>query len=284
MIPRKFLFKKMRPFTLFILAFFSASLLKAQPPVPAGKPLSIGEIRNLKSTVLGEERTLNIYLPGNYDTSKTYPVIYLLDGSINEDFIHITGLVQFFNMMFSMPDCMVVGVANVDRKRDFTFYTAQKDLQKKYPTTGHSEKFIRFLETELQPFINKNYKTSQTRYLIGQSLGGLLATEILLKKPGLFTHYMIVSPSLWWDDESLLKEATSLLAKQEIPETFVFISVGKGEDKIMQREANELYALLQKAKKPSLRTAYKLMTEDNHATILHRSIYEGLLLLFPYKE
>lgn len=94
------------------------------------KPLTIGEIKTLKSVVLKEDRTLNIYLPSTYDSSKSYPVIYVLDGSMNEDFLHITGLVQFFNMTFGMPDFIVVGIANVDRKRDFTFHTDLKDLKK----------------------------------------------------------------------------------------------------------------------------------------------------------
>lgn len=265
---------------LITIALFFSLLLQAQET----KPLRIGDIRTLHSAVLGEDRTLNIYLPVTYDTTKSYPVIYVLDGSMNEDFLHITGLVQFFNMMFSMPDCIIVGIANVDRKRDFTFHTELKDLKKKYPTTGHSEAFIRFIETELQPFINKQYKTNNTRYLIGQSLGGLLATEILLKKSYLFSHYLIVSPSLWWDDESMLTAAPELLSKQDLSGKFVYVSVGKQEDKIMQKEASQLYELLKKVNQPGLQTAYKLMTDDNHATILHRSLYEGLLILFPYKD
>jgi predicted alpha/beta superfamily hydrolase len=264
---------------LITIALLFSLLLQAQET----KPLRIGDIRTLHSAALGEDRTLNIYLPAAYDTTKTYPVIYVLDGSMNEDFLHITGLVQFFNMTFSMPDCIVVGIANVDRRRDFTFPTTVSDLKKKYPTTGHSEAFIRFMETELLPFISKQYKTNSTRYLIGQSLGGLLATEVLLKKSALFSHYLIVSPSLWWDDESMLKAAPALLAKQDLSHTFVYMSVGKGEDSIMQQDATQLYTLLQKMNKQAPVTAWKLMTDDNHATILHRSLYEGLLVLFPYK-
>jgi hypothetical protein len=52
----------------------------------------------------------------------------------------------------------------------------------------------------------------------------------------------------------------------------------------MQKEASQLYELLKKVNQPGLQTAYKLMTDDNHATILHRSLYEGLLILFPYKD
>lgn len=247
------------------------------------KPLTIGEIRTLKSKILNEERTLNIYLPQNFDKTKSHPIIYLLDGSMNEDFIHVTGLVQFFNQMYSMPETILVGIANIDRKRDFTFHTDLKDLQKDYPTTGHSDKFICFLEKELKPYIESQFKTTDT-YLFGQSLGGLLATEILLKKPEMFDNYFIISPSLWWDDESLLKQANQLLTK--IPDTkkFIYVSVGKGEHPIMVKDAEDLYDILKKSNKKNWTIEYKMMETDNHATILHRSLYEGLVKLFPYQE
>lgn len=247
------------------------------------KPLTIGEIRTIRSKILNENRTLNIYLPQNFDKKKSYPVIYLLDGSMNEDFIHVTGLIQFFNQMYSMPETIIVGIANIDRKRDFTFHTDLKDLQKDYPTTGHSDKFIGFLEKELKPYIEKQFKTTNN-YLFGQSLGGLLATEILLKKPEMFNNYFIISPSLWWDDESLLKQAPQLLTK--IPDTkkFIYVSVGKGEHPVMVKDAEDLYDVLKKANKKNWTLEYKMMETDNHATILHRSLYEGLVKLFPYQE
>lgn len=247
------------------------------------KPLTIGEIRNIKSEILKEDRTLNIYLPQNFDKTKSYPIIYLLDGSMKEDFIHVSGLVQFFNLMYAMPETIVVGIANIDRKRDFTFHTDLKDLQKDYPTTGHSDKFINFLEKELKPYIESQFKTTDT-YLFGQSLGGLLATEILLKKPEMFNNYFIISPSLWWDDESLLKKANQLLSKSSDTKKFIYVSVGKGEHKVMVKDAEDLYAILKKSNKKNWRVEYKMMDLDNHATILHRSLYEGLVKLYPYQE
>lgn len=247
------------------------------------KPLTIGEIRTIKSKILNEDRTLNIYLPHNFDKTKSYPVIYLLDGSINEDFIHVTGLIQFFNQMYAMPETIVVGIANIDRKRDFTFHTDLKDLQKDYPTTGHSDKFINFLEKELKPYIENQFKTTDT-YVFGQSLGGLLATEILLKKPEMFNNYFIISPSLWWDDESLLKQANQLLSKVPDTKKFIYISVGKGEHPVMIKDAEDLYDTLKKSNKKNWTVEYKMMETDNHATILHRSLYEGLVKLFPYRE
>lgn len=247
------------------------------------KPLTIGETRTIKSKILNEDRILNIYLPQNFDKTKSYPIIYLLDGSMNEDFIHVTGLVQFFNQMYSMPETIVVGIANIDRKRDFTFHTDLKDLQKDYPTTGHSDKFISFLEKELKPYIESQFKITD-KYLFGQSLGGLLATEILLKKPEMFNNYFIISPSLWWGDESLLKQAPQLLAKIQDTKKFIYVSVGKGEHPVMVKDAEDLFDVLKKSNKKNWTVEYKMMETDNHATILHRSLYEGLVKLFPYQE
>lgn len=271
--------KKLLIFCSILFAFQSLAFAQTENV----KPLTIGEIRTIKSKILNEERTLNIYLPQKFDKTKSYPIIYLLDGSMNEDFIHVTGLVQFFNQMYSMPETIVVGIANIDRKRDFTFHTDLKDLQKDYPTTGHSDKFINFLDKELKPYIESHFKATD-KYLFGQSLGGLLATEILLKNPEMFNNYFIISPSLWWDDESLLKQAPEFLSKIKDIKKFIYISVGKGEHPVMVKDAEDLFDVLKKSNKKNWTIEYKMMETDNHATILHRSLYEGLLKLFPYQE
>jgi predicted alpha/beta superfamily hydrolase len=241
--------------------------------------LTVGKIETIYSNELKENRTLNIFLPVNFDSTKIYPVIYVLDGSLNEDVVHIYGLSQFFPLYYDMPECIVVGIQNVDRRRDFTFPTENKELLEKNPTAGKSDQFINFIEKELVPFIQKNYSTSKTSFLIGQSLGGLLATQILVSKPQLFSHYLIVSPSLWWDNESLLKKIESKDFKCTIPDsTYVYVSVGKKEPKMMLTGAKRLYKVIHSIK--NVKSDYKLMTEEDHATILHNSIYQALLKLY----
>lgn len=267
-------------FSFFVFAFIQQPSLKAQ----STKPLNWGEIQTISSVVLQEKRELNIYLPQGYDAQNPYPVIYLLDGSRHEDFVHICGIVQFFNLMLNMPPTIVVGIENVDRKRDFTFPTTDLGLKEKTPTSGGSEKFMTFLEKELIPFIEKTYKVTEQRYLIGQSLGGLMASEILLKKADLFTHYFIVSPSLWWDNESMLKQAPTLYAQQSDKPRFVYIAVGKEEPKIMQKEAKALKKIVKNSGKKNTRLYFSHMEDENHATILHQAIYWGLTNIFPYPE
>jgi predicted alpha/beta superfamily hydrolase len=175
--------KKAKTFLTFI-SIILCNLIFAQNENKQNKvtQLSIGEKIEFQSKILKENRILNIYLPNGYskDSLKEYPVIYLLDGSIDEDFIHISGLVQFgsFSWINMIPESIVVGISNVDRKRDFTFPTNNKKDKEDFPTTGESESFINFIENELQPYIDKKYETDSIKTLIGQSLGGLLATEI----------------------------------------------------------------------------------------------------------
>lgn len=246
--------------------------------------LTIGEVHTLHSIILNEDRTLNIYLPHHYDSTTSYSVIYLLDGSRDEDFLHITGLVQFFNLMFGMPEVIIVGIANVDRKRDFTFATTDKKLQKDFPTTGHSADFIRFLQEELQPYIESKFHTGPNKFLIGQSLGGLLASELLLRHTAMFTHYLIVSPSLWWDDESLLADVSTRYAAQTQKPTFVYIAAGADEPARMKKDASRLYDILKADATSKTETIFNLMENENHATILHNSIYQALTRLYPYHE
>jgi len=249
------------------------------------KPFSIGEIVELQSKILNEKRTLNIYLPDGYhpDSAATYQVIYLLDGSADEDFIHVAGLVQFANFPWVdlLPKSIVVGIANVDRKRDFTYPTSVKEIKDAFPTSGKSANFISFLEKELQPFIDKNYKTSSTKILLGQSLGGLVASEILLKKSQLFSHYIIVSPSLWWDDQTLLKEQPVFLKSDFKKDLSIFIGVGNEDKyKVMETDARALFAISQKEKKENIKAHFHFFEDLNHGDVLHLAVYEAFKMLF----
>jgi predicted alpha/beta superfamily hydrolase len=247
------------------------------------KPFTLGITDQVHSAILNEDRALNIYFPKGYNphSDTLYPVIYLLDGGADEDFIHIVGLVQFLTgIVDTMPPCIVVGIANTDRKRDMTFPTTVEKDKKAYPTTGGSEKFISFIEKELQPYIEKKYRAGQYKVLVGQSLGGLLATEVLLKKPWLFSAYLIVSPSLWWDNESLLALAPKLLSRQSDDQRHVFIAVGSKEEDQMVTDAKKLADILRASGQSHLKVDYVPMPAENHLTILHNAAYKGFEVLF----
>ncbi|RAU82936.1 alpha/beta hydrolase [Pontibacter arcticus] len=285
----------MKKILLLILLTFSVTLASGQISRKKlkdnSKPFVLGRIEEIHSRILGEKRILNIYLPEGYSKNDTltYPVIYLLDGSAEEDFIHVVGLVQFnsFDWIRQVPKSIVVGIATVDRRRDFTYPTRIADDQKKYPTTGHSDQFIAFLETELQPYIGKHYKTNSSKTIIGQSMGGLLVTEILLKKPSLFNNYIIISPSLWWDNGSLLEQDSKMLQGSFNQPISIYIGVGKEGltptqiPRVMEVDANLLAEKIKSTKSKSVNVYFDYLPEQDHATIMHQAVSNAFKVLYP---
>jgi predicted alpha/beta superfamily hydrolase len=255
----------------------------------AQKPFVLGQIQTLHSTILNEDRELNIYLPDGYKATDTtrYPVVYLLDGSADEDFIHVVGLYQFssFPWVGRVRPSIIVGIANKDRKRDFTFPSSLATDRKLLPTSGGSASFIAFIEKELQPYIQKTYRTTTDRTIIGESLGGLLASEILLKKPTLFSTYIIVSPSLWWDDASLLSQKAPLLQATFTTPISIYIGVGKegvspsATPHVQEVDANLLADMLKRSASKSLRVHFDYLPQEDHASVAHLAVLNALRLL-----
>ena len=274
----------MKQTTICFILLFTVNLSCSQVVVEkiSENEFTIGKAIKIKSPRLDETRNLNIYIPQSYyqDSLKSYPVIYLLDGSRDEDFIHISGIVQFgsFNWINILPESIVVGIGNVDRNRDFTYPSQNKLDQKEFPTSGRSENFIAFIEEELQPFIDSSYRTTEMKTVIGQSLGGLLVTEILFRKPNLFDNYVLVSPSLWWDDERILgRDLTSFGSIKS-----VYIAVGK-EGELMERTAKELFEKLKKNLPENTSLYFEFLEDKTHGDALHIAAYSAFEKIFKHK-
>lgn len=270
--------------TCIIVSFLAinSSIAQRKKESSSVKPFSIGYTHTIHSNILSEDRSLNVYLPEGYSTNDTvsYSVIYLLDGSADEDFIHVAGLVQFANFPWvnMLGPTIVVGISNTDRKRDFTFPSTLDEDKKLLPTSGGSANFIQSIELEIIPFIQKNYKTNSDRTLIGQSLGGLLAAEILLKKPSLFSKYILISPSLWWDNGSLINYTSSELKSDYAKQSQIYLAVGKeglapcSIPHVMEVDANLFFEKLTNLKNPNLKLYFDYLPLENHATISHQAI------------
>ncbi|MEO6490293.1 MAG: alpha/beta hydrolase-fold protein [Ferruginibacter sp.] len=280
--------------SILILAIFCTTNFSFGQVTGSNDPKYIyfGIADTISSLILSESRVINISLPEGYspDSSATYPVIYLLDGGVDEDFLHISGLVRFYTTPWinRFPSSIVVGIENVNRQRDFTFATPDLDFitkmgfdKKLTKNAGGSEKFILFIKNELQPFIEGHYKTNFNRTIIGESLGGLLATEILLKQPALFNSYIIVSPSLWWGNESLLHE-TYQISKISFGNLKIYIGASnKTEDVIMFNDAQNLSLLIKKYNPANVTVKFDYLPNETHATVLHQAVYNAFKVLYP---
>ena len=284
--------------TIFLLANITCNVFcfgqNVAKKVSKSKPFILGQTEEIFAQELNENRVLNVYLPEGYNANDTvhYPVIYLLDGSADEDFIHVAGLVQFnnFSWINRVPKSIVVGIANIDRKRDFTFPSSVDAERVKYPTTGHADNFIAFIEKDLQPFIAQHYKVNKHKTLIGQSLGGLLASQILFEKPYLFDQYIIISPSLWWSNGALLARQPKTAESNFSQKIKVYVGVGKEglapgtANRVMEVDANLLVEKLKEANNKDLKVYFDYLPQEDHATIGHQAIFNAFKMLYPAEE
>lgn len=238
----------------------------------AQTPVTFGESHEIRSQVLAENRTLNVLLPTEYadSTQNNYPVVYLLDGATNEDFFHAAGLLRYLDDHGMMPPTILVGIANVDRKRDFTYPSRDPRDVADLPTSGGSANFINFLQNELTAYVDSTFRTTAHRTIVGQSLGGLLATEVLLKYPGTFNDYVIVSPSLWWDLEGLCQDLDSLVTTLTVYPERLFLSAGE-EYPVMVDGSRRLTRLME----PHTKATFLPLMDEDHNTILHEALYRA---------
>ncbi|WP_448657386.1 alpha/beta hydrolase [Sphingomonas sp. CJ99] len=264
-------------FWLLILACWT-SVASAQT-APEATPIVVGQSYRLASTIMPTTRTINIWLPPGYaDGGKRYPVLYLLDGGVDQDFHHISGLAQLGTVNGTTRDVIVVGIETVDRRNELAFPTTDPALKAEYPTAGDSARFRRFIADEVKPWVEHGYRTDGTDAVMGESLAGLFVVETLLRQPALFDQYIAISPSLWWDNQSLLTAARPML-----PGTAgrtLWLSVANEQGMGVTPFAD----LLRTNAPAGLTWTFAPMPNETHASIYHGAAMIALRHLFAQAE
>lgn len=268
--------------SLLLSAVSAAPLMAAEPaPPPAvASPLVIGETFTLQSKALGETRRINVYRPQPWglDPKTPLPVLYMPDGGIGEDFLHVAGLVQVLTGNGSMRPFLLVGIENTERRRDMTGPSRDPEDQKIAPRIGGSAAYRDFLRDELMPQVRQRYAATDERALIGESLAGLFVIETLLREPTLFNSYIALDPSLWWNHGALLSGAGKQVPSVARSGARLFLA-SSGQPELAASSAR-LAALLQQAS-PATLVKYQPLPEETHATIYHPAALLGLRTLFP---
>jgi predicted alpha/beta superfamily hydrolase len=237
--------------------------------------LSIGETFTMRSDVLDERRRINVWVPPIYADSDAVrlPVLYMPDGGIAEDFLHVAGLVQVSVGNGTMRPFILVGIENTERRRDLTRPTSNAEDRTIAPRVGGSAAFRRFIRTELIPAIASRFRTTDERAIIGESLAGLFIVETYFVEPDLFDSYIAFDPSLWWNDESLVKSA----AGRARPAGSRRLWLASSSEKDLSRLTRELFDAL-RAKAAAV--DYRSMPAETHATIYHPAALDALRALF----
>lgn len=237
-------------------------------------PLAIGETYELESAVLGEVRRINVYAPpGALEAADArLPVLYMPDGGLAEDFLHVAGLVQVGAMNGTMRPFLLVGIENTERRRDLTGPTDDPEDLKIAPRVGRSAEFRSFLRDELMPFIDARYPTNGETAIVGESLAGLFAVECFLLEPGLFDTAIAIDPSLWWNRGELVARAGALLRARpwRLSSTLWLASSDEGGIAApVAALAESLSAYTGGGDSPGLHWLHRPLPGERHLTIYH---------------
>jgi predicted alpha/beta superfamily hydrolase len=241
--------------------------------------LTVGETFTIQSKTLGETRRINVYLPPVYADSPNVrlPVLYMPDGGIGEDFLHVAGLVQVSVGNGTMRPFLLVGIENTQRRRDLTGPTESAEDKKIAPRVGGSAAFRRFVRSELMPVVNTRYRTTKETAIMGESLAGLFVLETFFVEPNLFDTYIAFDPSLWWNNNELVNRAVDRLRITGNRHRTLYLA-SSGED--FSRLTSQLAELLGKNAPANLTWYYERMPSESHATIYHPAALQALRRLF----
>jgi predicted alpha/beta superfamily hydrolase len=243
------------------------------------EPLVIGETFTLQSKALSEARRVNVYLPPGYADSpdKRLPVLYMPDGGLAEDFLHVAGLVQVSVGNGTMRPFVLVGIENTQRRRDRTGPTQNEEDKKIAPRVGGSATFRKFLRDELMPEVQARYRTTDETAIVGESLAGLFVVETFLLEPDLFDTYIAIDPSLWWNDGELVKSTPARLKSQsKLDKTLWFCNSGEERGDGTERFAAALVANLP----DGLTWHFEPMPQEKHSTIYHPAALRAFRSVF----
>jgi predicted alpha/beta superfamily hydrolase len=246
--------------------------------------ITIGRVDSIASTTLKEYRKLWVYTPPSYrDTTylpQRYPVLYLLDGDAH--FHSVTGLVHILgtgvNGTYVFPEMIVVAIPNTNRTRDLTPSNSDKDPNGKtnnfFKASGGNPNFFRFLQEELIPKIDADYRTTSYRILVGHSFGGITAINALYQIPTVFNAYVAIDPSIWWDNQLLLRQLRDHISKPGgLAGRTLYVAHANTlvpTDTTVNRHFNAITQFnrtLDIYNRSGLRYSYKYYNEDDHGSV-----------------
>jgi hypothetical protein len=197
-----------------------------------------------------------------------------------------------------VPEMIVVGILNTDRFRDLTPTLVTSGLwvdSANGRRSGGGDYFMSFIEKELMPHIDSLYPTSRYRLLIGHSLGGLMAINTLVHQRKLFDSYIAIDPSMWWDQQKLLRETELAFSTTPYAGTSLFLSMAHTQKPGMDttelqadttdgtihaRGILQLSRYLINGRQDGLEADFKYYDAETHASVPFMSTYDGLHFIF----
>ncbi len=200
---------------LFLILFYSATVF--------AQNISIGKRDKIHSEILQQDREFSVYFPPSYNTSvsQKYPVLYILDGDYN--FQYVAGFLELQGAISELiPEMILVAISG---KGTSEYRKNCKPNIEGVEDSGTAGEVASFIENELIPYVNKNYKASNYKILGGHSVGGIFVINTAINHPNLFNNYIAISPALWWADNAMEDVLKNTWGKTKSTTASLYISL-----------------------------------------------------------
>lgn len=269
----------MKHFIVFFI--FLTSQVSAQ--IPKLYNHISNDVHVIHSRVLNQDRHIYIHVPrlDSADINKALPVLYLLDG---ENHFHIlSAYIEYLRHWQVVPPIIVVGIVSVDRVKDLTptnsLINFDGKVDSNYKTSGGNEQFFNFIQQELMPYMEANYKTGPFKIFAGHSFGGLTAINCMLMRPDMFDAYIAISPSLWFGNKYVLELTAKKLTGLSTLNKKFFYSNGN-EDGSFMSDLRNLDSLIKQSSLKGLEYKYIYYPYENHMTEPIPAYYDALRFIY----
>jgi uncharacterized protein len=281
--------------TIVLVLLVSPGITRAQEAASVDPvTLPATERHTLYSSSTASDYDIYVALPGSYSLSDstTYPVVYVLDGNLL-----FAMLVQTHRMMRLLTqevrEAIIVGIGYpVDSNEEllalrFMDLTPTRDvaIEERFGAflgrsvgTGGAAAFLNALTEEIIPFVGGKYRAGPERMIAGFSLGGLFGVYTLLHEPQLFQYYLIVSPSLFWDNEVAFAYEERYASDRQSLQARVVISAGALEG-TLTTSVQRLAATLTQRQYPDLELTAHVFEDETHFSGIPAALSRGLRLL-----
>ncbi|MCA9735219.1 alpha/beta hydrolase [candidate division KSB1 bacterium] len=220
----------------------------------------------MKSNIINENRVINIWTPPAYNNSEqSYPVLYMPDGGIQEDFPHIANTISKLVKQGDIAPVIVVGIENTERRRDLTGPSSVASDAEIAPVSDGAGVFREFIRDELFPEIKKRYRVTQQRAIVGESAAGLFVVETFFLNPEMFDIYLAMDPAIYWNDHDLVKKAPDRLKKMNDRQLKLWFAGSDAED--IFHDTEKLAKILQVDAPSTITWTYLPQPNEHHNTI-----------------
>ena len=275
----------------FIALFFalntaSAGETRFQSVAQTEYPLGNANLYEFHSEKAERDFRILLSLPAGYesaDPDTRYPVIYVVDGQWH---FSIAGSVAgglYYDR--GWHESIVVGITwkgTVDDANRLRFQDLTPTVVEGHPDAGRADKYLDFLQYELIPYMDKHYRTSEDRILMGSSLGGLLSLYCLFTRPALFSDHVATTPATWWDNGLVFEKQKAFDPAALTRPMRLYMARGGAE--LGQRGADAMAEALEAANYSNLEFRFNVIEGAGHGGLNPEAFTRGLQFIFGKKR